>query len=84
MLQTIAMPSTPQLASFRAFLMQARRLQGQGGDRLARDHIAAALGVAMSVARQEAENAVGHGRSVSEALDVAIAQLERIRDSLAR
>jgi hypothetical protein len=80
--QAVAMASTPQLASFRAFLMQARRLQGQGGDRLARDHIAAALGVAMSVARQEAESAIARGRSVAEALDAAIEQLQRIRDSL--
>ena len=73
--------NTPFLASFESYLAQARELQARGEGRLARDHVLAALGVAMAAARQEAETAVGFGATVAEALDAGIAKLIGIRDA---
>ena len=73
--------NTPFLASVQSYLAQARQLQARGDDRLARDHVVAALGVAMAAARQEAETAIGFGASVAEALDAGIAKLISIRDA---
>jgi hypothetical protein len=72
----------PCFSAFEAFLRQARYLQGQGATRLARDHIVAALGAAMSSAREAAEAAYAKGASVSDALQAGIAKLEEIRDSI--
>jgi hypothetical protein len=74
-----AVPNGSLLASFDAFLRQARRLEGQGADRLARDHVLAALGVAMAVAREAAEAALERGAGVGEALDAGITQLRAVR-----
>jgi hypothetical protein len=76
---TTAVPNGSLLASFDAFLRQARRLEGQGADRLAHDHVLAALGVAMAVAREAAQTALEHGAGVGEALEAGIAQLQAVR-----
>ena len=70
------------LGSLDSFLKQARRLQGQGGERLAHDHMVAALGVAMSVARQSGEAALTRGASITDAITAAVTALEEIQDTL--
>ena len=73
------LPSSPLLASFFSFLRQARHLYGMGDSRLASDHAVAALGVAFSVARQQAEAVLNRGGTVAQALDAGLATLRDIR-----
>ncbi len=74
--------ASASFAGFDAYLRQARRLQGQGAEKLAHDHIMAALGAAMMAARQAAEATIRDGANIADALETAAAKLQELRASL--